>query len=80
MGMLQSDTLYQGVSHVDISVVLLENRKWPTSQAPVLNPRHSFHIVLWTTLDRGILKKAGKKLKGTEPYLPVWLVERYTSK
>ena len=65
MGMLQSDTLYQGVSRVDISLVLWRTENaWPTSQVPVLNQRHSFHIVRWTISIRGILKKAGKKLKG----------------
>ena len=31
----------------------------------VLNLHHSFHIVRWTISVLGILKKAGKKFKGT---------------
>ena len=29
---------------------------------------HYFHIVRWTVLGHGTLKKAGEKSKGTEPY------------
>ena len=41
-----------------------EEQKMANLQIPVLNQRHSFHIVRWTISVRGILKKAGKKLKG----------------
>ena len=61
MGMQQLDTLSQGVSDVAISMVLLENRKWPTSQIRVLNPRHHFHTARWTVSVRGTLRKAGEK-------------------
>ena len=74
MGIPRSDTSYQGVSRIDISAVFFKNRKWPISQVPVLNLRHSSDIVRWTISVRDILKKAGKTLKGSEPYLFTWLV------
>jgi len=61
MGMQQLNTSSQGVSDVAIYVVLLENRKWPTSQIRVLTPRHHFHTLQLTVSARGTLRKAGEK-------------------
>ena len=80
MGIHQLDTSSQGVSDVAISVELLENRKWPTSQIQMLSVHHHFHTAQWTVLVRGTLRKAGKKRKDTEPYSLAWLVVRYKLK
>ena len=61
MGMQQLDASSQSVSDVATYVVLLENRKWPTSQLRVLNLRHHFHTARWTVSARGTLRKAGEK-------------------
>ena len=74
VGMQQLDTSSKGVSDVATSVVLLENRKCPTSQI-----RHHFHTARYFSV-RGTLRKAGGKSKDTEPYSLAWLVVRYTLK
>jgi len=61
MGMQQLEASSQGVSDVAIYVVLLESRKWPTSQIHVLTPRHHFHTAQWTVSARDTLRKAGEK-------------------
>jgi len=61
MGVQQLDASSQGVSDVAIHVVLLENRKWPTSQFRVLSPRHRFLTARWTLSAHGTLRKAGEK-------------------
>ena len=48
MEMQQLDASSQGVSDVAIYVVLLKNRKWPTSQIRVLSRHHHFHTARWT--------------------------------
>ena len=75
VGMQQLDTSSKGVSDVATSVVLLENRKCPTSQI-----RLHFHTARWTFSVRDTLRKAGGKSKDTAPYSLAWLVVRYTLK
>ena len=63
MGMLRSDTSYQGGSRVDISVVLLENRKWPNLPSSRVEPAPQFSYCAVDYFGPWYIKEGRKEVK-----------------